>query len=127
MGKESSEKERNGNRDTAAINQKAKEMIEKTFPTSSRTYVKVEISPKREKRKKRSSTFNNTSGSKSIVTRSRVNKKSKSKSEIGNGNGSVDVDLLAFDLLSFLEMFGKFDFSEVGISVAGNGQFFFVA
>ena len=122
--KESSEKERNGVRDTAAINQKAKEMIEETFPTSSRTYVKVEISPKREKRKKMSSTFNNTSGSKSSVTRSRVNKKSKSKSEIGNGNGSVDVDLLAFDLLSFLEMFGKFDFSEVGISVAGNGQFF---
>ena len=33
--KESSEKERNGVRDTAAINQKAKEMIEETFPTSS--------------------------------------------------------------------------------------------
>jgi len=36
---------------------------------------------------------------------------------------SINTNLLGKDLLSFLSMYGTFDFSEVGISVAGAGQF----
>ena len=43
------------------MNQKAKEIVEETFPTSSRTYIEVETSPKREQKTTSSSTFNNTS------------------------------------------------------------------